>query len=709
MTQAPTPAKEWWTAAEIAEACLPEMPTARQAVEKLIDREGWRSTSQARKRAGKGGGWEYAWHLFPLRARRQLLQAAAPKLAPKAAAQADRDALWDWFAGLPDAVKDKAKLRLRILQAVEALAGQGMTKFVAVALVSKSEAISDRTIWNWFAQVDGIRADDWLAHLAPRNRGQGKKAKTATCAPEFFARLKALYLRLEGPDFTHAYDDAVKIAASNNWGVLTAKTAKRWLDEQVPRVTQVFAREGLSGLERCFPPQIRDRTGMVAMEGVNADCHKIDVFVLWPGVDKPMRPQVIAFQDLYSGKIIAWRVDRDPNKVAVMSAFGEMIETYGIPRHCLFDNGMEFANKWLTGGTATRFRFKVREDDPLGVLPQLGITVHWARPAHGQAKPIERAFGDLAERVAKDVRFAGAYVGHKTDAKPENYMSRAIPLVDFMRVLEQGIADHNARVGRTSDTARGRSFDATFAESYATATIRKATEEQRRLWLMGQQVLTMQKNHGWLSFYRNKYWAEWMNEYAGRKVVARFDPENLHAGLYVYDLKGAFMGFAECRQKVPFFDLVGAKEQARHDAQRRRDHRKLLAEHRTIPVDQLVEEIDATRREAPLPVEAKVVELVQRARGPLITRDVPEPTVSPEAEARTDALVVQFKAAEARPVVAAETPEDRFRWALGIERAVEEDAAITASQLERLRAYQQTPEYAGWRRLWVKNGDAMFG
>ena len=60
----------------------------------------------------------------------------------------------------------------------------------------------------------------------------------------------------------------------------------------------------------------------VALEGVNADCHKIDVFVMWPGVEKPMRPQIVGFQDLYSNKILAWRVDRDPNKVAVMSAFG---------------------------------------------------------------------------------------------------------------------------------------------------------------------------------------------------------------------------------------------------------------------------------------------------------------------------------------------------------------------------------------------------
>ncbi|WP_332460286.1 transposase domain-containing protein [Pseudophaeobacter flagellatus] len=73
-----------------------------------------------------------------------------------------------------------------------------------------------------------------------------------------------------------------------------------------------------------------------------------------------------------------------------------------------------------------RFRFKVREEDPLGVLPLLGIQIHWATPAHGQAKPIERAFRDLASDVAKDPCFAGAYVGNRPDAKPENYGKRLV-------------------------------------------------------------------------------------------------------------------------------------------------------------------------------------------------------------------------------------------------------------------------------------------
>ena len=68
------PTQIWWTAEEIAAAALPDMPATRQGVHGLIKRSDWRSTpALARRRAGKGGGWEYSWQLFADRARRKLL------------------------------------------------------------------------------------------------------------------------------------------------------------------------------------------------------------------------------------------------------------------------------------------------------------------------------------------------------------------------------------------------------------------------------------------------------------------------------------------------------------------------------------------------------------------------------------------------------------------------------------------------------------
>lgn len=705
------PGQEWWTAAELAEAGLPDIPETQQGANAIARREGWRAHPDlARRRSGQGGGWEYHWTLLPMRAQAALLKAADDAVRPEPK-HMGREETWAWFDMLPDRVKAEARRRLRVIRQVDELSSS-IGRNAAVAHVARAEGKGARTIWNWLAMVDGVDPADRLAYLAPRHRAVDARRAHAESSAEFIDWLKAGYLRLGGPSFAASYDDAVRLCRQRGLAYMNQRTARRWIARNVPRVTQIFAREGEKGLARCFPPQVRDRSTMTALEGVNADCHKIDVFVQWPGIEKPVRPQIVAFQDLYSNKILSWQVDLDPNKVAVMSAFGELIETWGIPKHCLFDNGHEFANKWLTGGAPTRFRFKVREDDPLGVLQTLGITVHWATPAHGQAKPIERAFRDFAGRIAKDPRFHGAYVGNRPDAKPENYGSRAIPLDQFLRVLDERIREHNARPGRLTDTARGRSFDDTFAESYASAPIRKATAEQHRLWLMGQEKCRLNRNHGALTMHRNEYWADWMNAHAGEDVVARFDPENLHDGVHIYTLAGEYLGQAECRAKVGFFDLVGARLHKKAERMRRKAEKQLLDAMRPVSVHDLARELDAAPAPETQLIEAKVVEIAPvRRRQPQFDREMPVPAKDEAAEARREALVVEFRqraeSVEGRQVE--ESAADRFRRAIDIEARGEAGMEVGSAEAEWLTVYRETPEYTRQRMLFDDFGEAGLG
>ena len=215
-------------------------------------------------------------------------------------------------------------------------------------------------------------------------------------------------------------------------------------------------------------------------------------------------------------------------------------------------------------------------------------------------------------------------------------MSRAIPLADFLTILDQEVAAHNARPGRLADNAKGRSFDETFAESYATAAIRKAAPEQHRLWLMGQEKRKLHKGHGSLTLHKNGYWADWMNEFAGESVLTRFNPENLHEGLYIYSLAGEFLGFAECRERVGFFDLVGAQLHAKADRARKKAEKELLRAMRPVSVGEFAAELASLPQpETPL-IDAKVVELMPvRHQKPLIARTLPQPD-----EALEDRLTV---------------------------------------------------------------------
>ncbi|MEL7114008.1 MAG: DNA-binding protein [Pseudomonadota bacterium] len=114
------PRQIWWTTSDLAAAALPGLPTTRQGIDRLA-RTDWRPQADfARRREGKGGGWEYNWQILPLLARRRLL---AEVEQPKATGKPTRDEVWAWFEGQKDRVKAKAETRLRILQAVEAIAG----------------------------------------------------------------------------------------------------------------------------------------------------------------------------------------------------------------------------------------------------------------------------------------------------------------------------------------------------------------------------------------------------------------------------------------------------------------------------------------------------------------------------------------------------------------------------------------------------------
>jgi hypothetical protein len=338
------------------------------------------------------------------------------------------------------------------------------------------------------------------------------------------------------------------------------------------------------------------------------------------------------------------------------------------------------------------------------VLPLLGVQVTFATPAHGQAKPIERGFRDFASSIAKDVRFAGAYVGNKPTAKPENYGERAIPADKFLQVLAERVEEHNMRQGRLSSTAEGRSFDQTFEESYASAPIQKATEEQRRLWMMGQHAATMNKHSGEVKFQGNHYHSDWMSEHPSRKIIARFDPEDLHSGVYIYSTEGEYLGFAECRQKTGFFDMDGSKKTAKRNSRIKKAEKDLLAAHAPISTTDLGDALDDAAS-APLGrPEAKVVsgmfgkKAVKMQRPPR-NIDVQD---NPAVEATREAMILNMP--QKTPPKEMETAGDRFRRAQAILERAEAGEPIGSEEARKLNRYMESAEYKGQLAMFEAHG-----
>ena len=453
--------KEWFSSGDILAVGSPALPADMSNLNKHVLALGWRADRhRARLSTRQGGGWEYHLSLLPLDVQSRLI--AAEQAGDQNAHAALSSMAWKAFESLPQKAKDEAAARLAIIDRIDALSLQ-FGRQVAVASIGAETGTPVRTLYRWLETADRVARADRLAALAPQRKG---RTATADCDPRAWDYLVADYLRKSQPAFEACHGRMLDAAREHGWGPIpSAKTLKRRLDAQFPPSVQTLARKGAKAAGAIYPHQTRDRSIFHAMEAVNADGHRFDVFVRWQD-GSVGRVMMTAFQDLYSGMIVAHRLDRSENWTAVRLCLADMIETYGIPDHVVFDNGRHFASHWLTNGAKTRFRFKMRDDKPDGVLVALGVQVHFATPYHGQAKPIERAFRDMCEEIAKHPRLEGAYTGNSPTAKPDNYGSRAIPIDTFAALVKAEIARHNAKAGRRAAVCNGRSFADTFAASF---------------------------------------------------------------------------------------------------------------------------------------------------------------------------------------------------------------------------------------------------
>lgn len=648
-----TGGKTWFTATELAALALPGLSKAKRKVNERAAAERWalrlddKGAPLARPRAGaRGGAVEYHLSLLPPAARVELAKRGMTiEAADHAPASAiEQQSIWTWFESQSDKTKDEARRRVDVVGAVESHERLGLTRSAAVATVAATRGIGSSTLWSWLALVEGSDPNDRLPLLAPRRAGGGAEADIDASAWEL---LKSDYLRPEKPTWASCYWRMVKdYAEPNGLTVPHARTLFRKLEREVDHRLIVARREGAEALRRTLPAQQRTVAHLHALELVNIDGHKFDVFARFPD-GRIGRPLMVAIQDIHSRKILAWRIGETESAVQTRLAFADLFKKWGIPKGCVLDNGRAFASKWITGGAKSRFRFKIREEEPTGLLTALGIGIHWAMPYRGQSKPIERAFRDLCDTIAKHPALAGAYTGNRPDAKPENYGDKAIDLDVFIKVAERGIAVHNARGGRRTEMAAGRSFDDVFAASYAVAPIGRATAEQLRMALLTADDVSTDRKTGAITIYGNRYWSAELSQLAGKRVTVRFDPDDLTQDIHVYDRSGRYLASAAMLEATGFLDVASARARAKQEAELRKTVKR---------AEELEQLLDAADLAAMLP------DHIDEA-------DMPTPVVTRPVRHRGQT------AAALKPIHSAQPAEpqfiDRFAAAVGGLRLVE--------------------------------------
>ena len=455
-----------------------------------------------------------------------------------------------------------------------------------VAAVAWQCGVSEATLRRWMGRAKaavqaGRKAVEGL--VDGKRTGRPPKVWSRKGAPAAWRLWLMLYLQPEQPTFAGCWETVRRVAVTRGWRIAPVQTFTRRLRAEVPAAEVVLAREGVIAALATYPFQRRTVEGLAPLDFVNGDGYVHNVWVLPPEGGEPFRPRTWFWQDVRTRRILAWRSGPTESADLVRLALHDLVTDHGVPGAVVVDNTRAASAKWLVGGKGPRWRRDRGETVP-GILDLLDIPVihtsvehemNGKARGHGESKPVERAFRDLGEEVDKHPFAAGAYTGRDALHKPANYDARnALPWETFVRVVADGIAQHNARPGRRTEAAAGRSLDETWAAEIATAKVRRLTPGQEALLLLAVESTKVRKGGafqlkaaGVPGLPQNTYWHKDLvgltgprfgGEKGGPRVVARFDPQHLHAGVEVFDLEGNWVCRAECHVPAGFADTEAA-------------------------------------------------------------------------------------------------------------------------------------------------------
>ena len=525
----------------------------------------------------------------------------------------------------------RAATRARAARLALDLVGQGESAAAACRAAAAAHAVSASSVRRWLGRVRDNPGVATTTALANRPRpGRPPSAWAWPGADAAWAAWRADYLRLERPTAAECTRRLARLGAAQSppWRVPGADACLRRLRAETPPAEIARMRLGRVAALSMYPAQERTVADLAPLEWVCGDGRMHDVRVELPGGGVG-RPVVWYWQDVRTRRLLSWRAAESETSDIVRLSFHDLTR-WGLPDHVLVDNTHAVSARCLSHA-----RRRFAGSGPAGVdgiWDLLGIDVRRTgveREANGrgvgwgQAKPVERAFRDLADSVDREPRLAGAYTGSSPERKPANYGSRSVPWELFLEVVGDVVRSHNARGGRRTEAAAGRSLDEAWAEEYPRCAPRRPTAAQRALLLLAAETTRVAAD----GTFRlragsapgapdNRYW---MEELVGHRVtvVARFDPDRLHAPVHVHAADGAYLGVAACLRPAGFADRDAARE---HGRRRRRWMRALdAADRERVRIDEALETLGAApavgEPEPPAPTVVRLVEAAARGVG----------------------------------------------------------------------------------------------
>ncbi len=505
--------------------------------------------------ATKGnGGWVIPLTSLPQAAQvrywedQRPTQASAPLAGLPAVASApeaiDADAMFLAYRQAPKKSKTRADNLCAAVSEFEELRAAGKTKSNAAAHIKATYNISPVTLWRARDAVAGQPRELWAALLLPCYKGRTKEADLTGDAWDW---IKSHYLSTSEPPAKVVIKEAKKEGKARGWVFPSDKTILRKLNA-LPGTQTILGRKGKEAFDATFPAAERDFTAYGLHDKWVSDGRRVDVFCRWPD-GTVSRPFIVAWVDMRTRLVLGARGGVNPSQSLTLASFHSALVRVNIkPQRALLDNGREYAGKQVTGGQKTRYRFKIKEDDPVGALTRMGVVVDWARPYRGQEKPIESFWKHIANHLDKLPKFQGAYCGKDTVSKPEDFdRNKAIPIEVYAAKLAEVLEEFNREHAHRGQGMDGKA-PAQLYEELMQAEPHKVwarpTSEDMRLLCLEQRMLTLNNKDASIRFKfdgygENRYWSETLTDLPesarAKKYSVFYNPENPDIPILVYD------------------------------------------------------------------------------------------------------------------------------------------------------------------------------
>lgn len=523
--------KQWFTAHEIADA----LGVAHSTINRRAQKEGW----EQQKRLGRGGGSEFNIACLPPSDQKAL----EAKVARDLLAASQHRPLVKHTPALPDQTlterqRQAADARATVIQAIEAMNAQGITKEAAMTTLLSQAALGNLAEQNPVLDKALRLAKDRRGRsnspypsvrslkrwLSPSTQSLAPKTKKPLSVPDWANDFLPHWQLPEKPSVEHAYRNFVANWARND--APPSIHAVRRLLKKLGTVSRERGRMGPREIKNIMPFVRRAFDQLLPADIYSADGHTFDTEVSHPLHGRPFKPEITTFIDIATRRAVGYSVDLAESSLAVLDALIDSCQK-AIPAILYVDNGSGYCNALL-------------KDQSTGVLARLGTNVTHSLPYNSQARGvIERVHQTLwvdgakalPGYLGKDMDREAALMHHRLSRKAikENGKTHLIAWDTFVAFCDSRMAFYNnkphASLPKITD-AQGRRRNMTPNECWQTHAqqgweAQTLTQEQAAHVFRPQVTRTVRR--GEVRLMNNIYFSHDLTEFHDEEVAVAFD------------------------------------------------------------------------------------------------------------------------------------------------------------------------------------------